>query len=86
MTTPNKHKSVSEQLIDLQLQLADAAHINKDQSMYIKEVQYEKKRLLEAFNELLDLHLELRHKVGLGDMNEETKYHFIDKAGLTDYP
>jgi hypothetical protein len=40
-------------------------------------------KLRNAFNELLDLHIELRTKVGL-DINDDFTYEWVERAGLTD--
>jgi hypothetical protein len=40
-------------------------------------------KLRNAFNELLDLHVELRTKVGL-DINDDFTYEWVERAGLTD--
>jgi len=47
-----------------------------------QEKQYAQIR--QAFNELLDLHLEMRDKWGFGEFTEDYKYDWIEKAGLTD--
>jgi hypothetical protein len=41
-------------------------------------------QLLKTFNELLDVHLEMREKFGFGEFVQDYKYDWIDKAGLTD--
>ena len=46
------------------------------------EKQYE--TLLVTFNELLDIHMEMRDKFGFGEFIDDYKYGWIDKAGLTD--
>jgi predicted nuclease with TOPRIM domain len=46
------------------------------------ENQYDKLR--ETFNELLEIHLEMREKWGFGEFIQDYKYEWIDKAGLTD--
>jgi hypothetical protein len=46
------------------------------------EKQYE--TLLVTFNELLDIHMEMRDKFGFGEFIDDYKYEWIDKAGLTD--
>ena len=46
------------------------------------ENQYEKLR--DTFNELLEIHLEMREKWGFGEFVQDYKYEWIDKAGLTD--
>jgi hypothetical protein len=46
---------------------------------YMKE--YDK--LAKAFNELLDLHVELRTKVGI-DINDEFIYEWTERSGLID--
>ena len=46
------------------------------------EKQYDKLR--ETFNELLDVHLEMREKFGFGEFIQDYKYDWIEKAGLTD--
>lgn len=45
------------------------------------EIQYEK--LKKAFNDLLDLHIELRIKVGI-DVNDDFTYEWTERAGLID--
>ena len=40
-------------------------------------------KLRNAFNELLDLHVELRTKVGI-DLNDDFIYEWVERAGLTD--
>jgi len=46
------------------------------------EKQYAKLR--ETFNELLDVHLEMRDRFGFGEFIQDYKYDWIEKAGLTD--
>ena len=46
------------------------------------ENQYAKLR--ETFNELLDVHLEMRDRFGFGEFIQDYKYDWIEKAGLTD--
>ena len=46
------------------------------------EKQYDKLR--KTFNELLDVHLEMRDKFGFGEFIQDYKYDWIEKAGLTD--
>jgi len=46
------------------------------------EKQYDKLR--ETFNELLDVHLEMRDRFGFGEFIQDYKYDWIEKAGLTD--
>jgi len=46
------------------------------------EKQYAKLR--ETFNELLDIHLEMRDRFGFGEFIQDYKYDWIEKAGLTD--
>ena len=46
------------------------------------EKQYE--TLRKTFNELLDIHMEMRDKFGFGEFIDDYKYEWIDKAGLTD--
>ena len=46
------------------------------------ENQYDKLR--DTFNELLEIHLEMREKWGFGEFVQDYKYEWIDKAGLTD--
>jgi len=41
-------------------------------------------KLLNAFNDLLDVHLEMREKFGFGEFTQDYKYDWIDRAGLTD--
>ena len=41
-------------------------------------------KLLSAFNDLLDVHLEMREKFGFGEFTQDYKYDWIDRAGLTD--
>jgi len=41
-------------------------------------------KLLNAFNDLLDVHLEMREKFGFGEFTQNYKYDWIDRAGLTD--
>ena len=40
-------------------------------------------KLRNAFNELLDLHVELRTKVGI-DINDDFIYEWVERSGLTD--
>ena len=49
-----------------------------------KDMEHKYDKLREAFNELLDVHLEMREKVGFGEFVQDYKYDWIDKAGLTD--
>lgn len=41
-------------------------------------------KLLSAFNDLLDVHLEMRERFGFGEFIQDYKYDWIDRAGLTD--
>lgn len=41
-------------------------------------------KLVDTFNELLDVHLEMREKFGFGEFTQDYKYDWIDKAGLMD--
>jgi hypothetical protein len=41
-------------------------------------------QLRDTFNELLDVHLEMRDRFGFGEFTQDYKYDWIDKAGLTD--
>jgi hypothetical protein len=45
------------------------------------EIRYEK--LKNAFNDLLDIHVELRTKVGI-DINDDFTYEWTERAGLID--
>jgi len=50
----------------------------------LKEQEHRFDKLLLAFNDLLDVHLELRAKNGFEEFNDGSKYEWIDRAGLTD--
>ena len=50
----------------------------------LKDLYNDYAKLLKAFNELLDVHLEMREKFGFGEFVQDYKYDWIDKAGLTD--
>lgn len=52
------------------------AEINDFEKRYYKVV--------DAFNDLLDLHIQMRETHGLGEFTDEVKYDWIDKAGLMD--
>jgi hypothetical protein len=41
-------------------------------------------KLLKGFNELLDVHLEMRERFGFGEFTQDYKYDWIDRAGLID--
>jgi len=49
-----------------------------------KDLEHQYDKLRETFNELLDIHLEMREKWGFGEFFQDYKYEWIDKAGLTD--
>jgi len=49
-----------------------------------KDLEHQYDKLRETFNELLELHLEMREKWGFGEFVQDYKYEWIDKAGLTD--
>ncbi len=49
-----------------------------------KDMEHKHDKLRVAFNELLDVHLEMREKFGFGEFVQDYKYDWIDKAGLTD--
>jgi len=49
-----------------------------------KDLEHQYDKLRETFNELLDIHLEMREKWGFGEFIQDYKYEWIDKAGLTD--
>lgn len=49
-----------------------------------KDLEHQYDKLRETFNELLELHLEMREKWGFGEFVQDYKYQWIDKAGLTD--
>jgi len=49
-----------------------------------KDIEHQYDKLRETFNELLDIHLEMREKWGFGEFIQDYKYEWIDKAGLTD--
>ena len=50
----------------------------------IKEFEHKYDKLRDTFNELLEIHLEMREKWGFGEFVQDYKYEWIDKAGLTD--
>ena len=41
-------------------------------------------KIVDTFNELLEIHLEMREKFGFGEFIQDYKYDWIDKAGLMD--
>ena len=41
-------------------------------------------KVVDAFNELLDLHIQMRETYGLSEFTEDIKYDWVDKAGLMD--
>jgi len=49
-----------------------------------KELEHQYDKLRDTFNELLEIHLEMREKWGFGEFVQDYKYEWIDKAGLTD--
>lgn len=49
-----------------------------------RDMEHKYDKLRTAFNELLDIHLEMREKFGFGEFVQGYKYEWIDKAGLTD--
>ena len=49
-----------------------------------KDLEHQYDKLRDTFNELLEIHLEMREKWGFGEFVQDYKYEWIDKAGLTD--
>lgn len=49
-----------------------------------KDLEHQYDKLRDTFNELLEIHLEMREKWGFGEFVQDYKYDWIDKAGLTD--
>lgn len=49
-----------------------------------KDLEHQYDKLRDTFNELLEVHLEMREKWGFGEFVQDYKYEWIDKAGLTD--
>ena len=49
-----------------------------------KDLEHKYDKLRDTFNELLEIHLEMREKWGFGEFVQDYKYEWIDKAGLTD--
>ena len=41
-------------------------------------------KIVDTFNELLEIHLETREKFGFGEFIQDYKYDWIEKAGLMD--
>ena len=41
-------------------------------------------KIVDTFNELLEIHLEMREKFGFGEFIQDYKYDWIEKAGLMD--
>ena len=52
------------------------AEVNDFEKRYFK--------IVDTFNELLEIHLEMREKFGFGEFIQDYKYDWIDKAGLMD--
>jgi hypothetical protein len=52
------------------------------QEIEIKELQKEKKHLIESFEELLDYAIELRLKMGYDTDNESFKYEWFEKSNI----
>jgi len=50
----------------------------------IKENEWRNEKLKRAFFELLDIHLEMRDRFGFGELIQDYKYDWIEKAGLLD--
>jgi predicted nuclease with TOPRIM domain len=48
----------------------------------LTELEKDYNNLRRGFNELLDLHLEARERMGFGDLNSEFQYDMVVKAGL----
>ena len=42
-------------------------------------------KIVDTFNELLEIHLEMRDKFGFGEFIQDYKYDWIEKAGLMDF-
>ena len=49
-----------------------------------KDLEHQYDKLRDTFNELLEIHLEMREKWGFGEFVQDYKYEWIDKAGLID--
>ena len=52
------------------------AEVNDFEKRYFK--------IVDTFNELLEIHLETREKFGFGEFIQDYKYDWIEKAGLMD--
>jgi hypothetical protein len=52
------------------------AEVNDFEKRYFK--------IVDTFNELLEIHLEMREKFGFGEFIQDYKYDWIEKAGLMD--
>jgi predicted nucleic acid-binding Zn-ribbon protein len=75
-------------MIEHTQKLMKEIQVVSDRNLILKaEIQdFEKRyhKVVDAFNDLLDLHIQMRETYGLGELTDEIKYNWVDKAGLMD--